>query len=378
MAHLQGQTIPRAGKPTILLIFMCYSPWHFMVTQKKLTLTSVKTFSMEPVGLYGKNGPFRRSKKLKSRKTPYFTLAIEPIGLHGQNNPFTRLNYPQAGKPSILPIFLCYSPRHFKVTCLSYGANWSPWPKRPIYKVKLNPEQSTTFYGYPKFRRYLFQKPTWNSFKTLVMEPVGRHGQKGPFTGSNELQRTQNSVKILTKEPVCHHGQNEPSTRSNEPQSSLQHFMVTRNSDLWSQLVSKTKTSHLQGQTNPKVSKAAILSIFMYYSPRHLMLTKNSDVIYAKNLHGLPLRPYIWSLLVTTTKTAHLQGQSNSKAVKPPILQIIVFYSPRHFMTSVKTLAMEPVGRHGQNGPFTKTNKPKARKLAILPISCAIVHNIFW
>ncbi|KAG5590022.1 hypothetical protein H5410_040536 [Solanum commersonii] len=98
---------------------------------------------------------------------------------------------------------------------LTYGASWSPRPKRPINKVKRAPEQSMTFYGYSEFRCHFCQKLTWTSIKTLAMESIGCHDQNGQFT------------------------------RSSEPQS----------------------------------------------SPRHFIVTQNSDVIFAKNLHGPLLRP---------------------------------------------------------------------------------------
>ncbi|KAG5608042.1 hypothetical protein H5410_019323 [Solanum commersonii] len=46
-------------------------------------------------------------------------------------------------------------------------------------------EQSTGFIGDPKFRRHFHQKFTWSSVKTLVMNPVGHHGQNGLFSKSN-------------------------------------------------------------------------------------------------------------------------------------------------------------------------------------------------
>ncbi|KAG5578689.1 hypothetical protein H5410_049316 [Solanum commersonii] len=81
------------------------------------------------------------------------------------------------------------------------------------------------------------------------MEPEGHHGQNGPFTRSNIPGNTTfygdpefrchfcqkliwTSVKTLVMEPAGRHDEKGPFTRSNEPQSSPQHFMVTRNSDL--------------------------------------------------------------------------------------------------------------------------------------------------
>ncbi|KAG5607810.1 hypothetical protein H5410_029302 [Solanum commersonii] len=142
---------------------------------------------------------------------------MEPVGHHGQNYSFTRSNDPRR----------------------SYGASWSPRPKRPIYKVKRSPKRvnpqfanfcvllSIGFYDDPEFRRYFCQKFTETSVKTLVMDPVG------------------------------HHGQNDPSTRSN----------------------------------NPRAGKPPILPIFVCYISRYFIETHNSDVFFAKNLYGPHLRP---------------------------------------------------------------------------------------
>ncbi|KAG5578693.1 hypothetical protein H5410_049320 [Solanum commersonii] len=74
------------------------------------------------------------------------------------------------------------------------------------------------------------------------MDPVGRHGQNGPFTRSNDTQSTITTSfmpknymdfhKTIATESVGFHGLNSPFTRSKEPQSSPRHFMVTQNSDV--------------------------------------------------------------------------------------------------------------------------------------------------
>ncbi|KAG5578680.1 hypothetical protein H5410_049307 [Solanum commersonii] len=81
-----------------------------------------------------------------------------------------------------------------------------------------------TFYGDSDFRPHFCQKLTWTSNKTLAMDSVSCHDQKGPFT------------------------------RRNEPKS----------------------------------------------SPGYFMVTCNYNSIYAKNLHGPPLRPYLCRQLVST------------------------------------------------------------------------------
>ncbi|KAG5607807.1 hypothetical protein H5410_029299 [Solanum commersonii] len=244
---LQDQTFLGEGKPPILPIFMCYSPQDFMVTRTSelwsQLITTAKTAHLQCLTILGigkppilsilvcynsldflvtqifevnfaKNlhGPLLRpelwSQWVTTAKTDHLegqtnpgavtwtsvkTLVVNPVGHHDQNIPFIRSNDPRS----------------------SYGANWSPRPKQPIYKVKRSPEQSTRFYGDQKFRRHFCQK------------------------------FTRISIKTLAKESVSHHGQNVSFTRSNDPRS----------------------------------------------SPWDFMLTQNSDVIFAKILHGPPLRP---------------------------------------------------------------------------------------
>jgi len=60
---------------------------------------------------------------------------------------------------------------------------------------------------------------------------------------------------------------------------------------LWSQLALTTKTSNFQGQTSPGAGKPPILPIFMSYSSPYILVIWNSDLIFAKILHGRPLRP---------------------------------------------------------------------------------------
>jgi len=82
--------------------------------------------------------------------------------------------------------------------------------------------------------------------------------------------------------------------------------------------------------------------------------------------------PYRWIQLALTAKMAHFQGQTSPKEGKPLILPIFVCYRPQIFCdpefrphcrknytrTSIKTLSMEPVDPHGQNGPFSRSNEP--------------------
>ena len=76
--HLEGQTSPEASIPLILTIFVCYSKpyfgWSGFWCQKchNFSWTSIKTFSMHPVGHHVLYDPFGRSNDPQSKHTPYF------------------------------------------------------------------------------------------------------------------------------------------------------------------------------------------------------------------------------------------------------------------------------------------------------------------
>ncbi|KAG5607813.1 hypothetical protein H5410_029305 [Solanum commersonii] len=131
---------------------------------------------------------------------------------------------------------------------LSYGASWSPWPIRPINKVK------------------------WSPVQTIVVDPVGHHGQDDPFTMSNDPRSSYGA--------------------SWSPRPKWPIYKVKRTSEqLWSQLITTVKTAHIKGQKIPRARKPLILLILVCYNPRDFMVTLYSNVIFAKNLHGPPLRP---------------------------------------------------------------------------------------
>ncbi|KAG5607817.1 hypothetical protein H5410_029309 [Solanum commersonii] len=78
---------------------------------QKITWTSIKTLTMEPVGHHGQNSTrfygdpeFRRQFCQKFMWTSVKILAMEQVGHHSQNVPFTRLNEPRS------------NPRDFMVT----------------------------------------------------------------------------------------------------------------------------------------------------------------------------------------------------------------------------------------------------------------------
>ncbi|KAG5576406.1 hypothetical protein H5410_056540, partial [Solanum commersonii] len=176
--------------------------------QKNLC-TSIKTLFMDPVGPDRHTGPFLWSNDPRSGNiswTSIKTLAMEMVGpmgksTHFQNQKnsaadlryrascfrwssqhvFSRSNVPEAGKPPVLLIFRQLlplgKPTHFQGQTspeadicqdLNYGAVWSRWETRPIFKVKRFSE------------------------RTLAMEQVNPDGQIGLFSRSNEPRSGQN------------------------------------------------------------------------------------------------------------------------------------------------------------------------------------------
>ncbi|KAG5578697.1 hypothetical protein H5410_049324 [Solanum commersonii] len=164
----------------MLPVFVCYNPRHFMVTQN-FDVIFTKILHGPPLR------PYIWSQLVTMDKSTHF---------HYQTSP-------RASKP---PILLIYN-------------QLVAHPKQPIYKLKRALEKSTTFYGDPKFRCYLYQKHTWTIVKTLAMNPVGPHGQ-----------------------------------------------------NIWIQLVAMANTAHLNDQKCFRARKPPIFPIFKFYSPRHFMV----------------------------------------------------------------------------------------------------------
>ncbi|KAG5628344.1 hypothetical protein H5410_000061 [Solanum commersonii] len=289
--HFQGQTSPRAGKPPLLPIFICYSSPSFVVIQN-FNLIFVRISHGHP-------------------------LPVEPVGPHGLNNPFSRSNdsrnsWPSHPKRPIFKVKRALDQPKFYLDVrydLTYGASWPSWPKRSIINVKESPEPFTIFLGDTKFQHYYCQNFTWTTVKTFPMEPLVPHGQNGPFSSSK----------------------------------------------------------------NPRVGKPPFLPIFMCYSSQYFILIWDSDHIFAKILPERPLRPYLWSQLALTTKTAHFQvltspradltyGASWPSLPKRPIFKALTAKTAYFQGQTIpgETLPMDLVGPHGQNGPFSRSNDPRS------------------
>ncbi|KAG5593613.1 hypothetical protein H5410_034845 [Solanum commersonii] len=241
------------------------------------------------------------------------------------------------------------------------GASLSPRPKRPIYKVKHTPKKATRFYGDPEFRCHFCQKFTWTSVKTLAMETN---------LTSFLPKFLKTFVNTLAMEPVGHHGQNDPFRRSNEPRSREpnghfgQNGPFTRSNDprsSWSPRLKRHiyKVKRAQEQTlnmEPIGSPQPKRPIYkVKQSPE-----QNSDVICQKfkwtSIKTLAMEPVgHHSQNVPFTRSNDPRNLSYSASwstwLKRPIYKVK--------RSSKKTLANEPVGHHGQKGPFTKSNVPR-------------------
>ncbi|KAG5578677.1 hypothetical protein H5410_049304 [Solanum commersonii] len=375
-AHFQGETIPgvdlsyRANWPT------------------QLKCPILKTLAMEPVGPHSENGTFLRLNVSRSSQkkcwTSVKTLAMEPVCSHGQNVPFSRYGASWPSRPK-LPIFEVKRPpeqlaltaktSHFqgqmnpglvgphsqnipfsrsndpRSRCLfrlRYGAICPSRPKRPIFKVKRPPEKFTILFGDPELRPHFCQTFSWMSVKTLGMELVGPHGQNVPFS------------------------------RSTEPRSKPY---------LWSQFALTAKMSHFECQTNPREVKLPILQLFVcYYSPwtfwcpefqahfcdnfswtsvktlaMELVDPHDQKVPFSRlNEPQSRLTPHFADFRVLIVHGFFVHGLSGDLEFQPHFCQIFSW-------TSVKTLAIElvgphgqkPVGPHDQNIPFSRSNEPQ-------------------
>jgi len=77
---------------------------------------------------------------------------------------------------------------------------------------------------------------------------------------------------------------------------------------LWSPFALMARMAHFQGQTSPRGGKPSILTIFVCYRSPSLLVIKNSDLTFAKNLPGRPLRHYIWSQLALIARMTHFHS----------------------------------------------------------------------
>ena len=106
----------------------------------------------------------------------------------------------------------------------------------------------------------------------------------------------------------------------------------------------------------------------------HFLGYPDSDVNNANFFCGRPSRPCIWIRFSLTASPTYFEGQTSPESGIPLISTIFMCYSKPFFgwsglrrpkfqkflWTSVNTLAMQPVGHHGQSDPFSRSNEPRS------------------
>ncbi|KAG5588773.1 hypothetical protein H5410_049207 [Solanum commersonii] len=163
-------------------------------------------------------------------------------------------------------------------------------------------------------------------------------------------------------EPVDPHAQNDPFSMLNESRSS--------------QLALSAITSHFQGETNPGAeifSRTSIMTLSMDPVETH-----GQNIPFSRS-NKAQSRPYLWSQLALTVKMSHFQGQTNPGgdfsygASQPSWPKRPIFKVKR---ASLQTLAMEPVGTHGQNVPFSWSNEPWRRNFSWTSVKILVMKPV--
>ncbi|KAG5593563.1 hypothetical protein H5410_044077 [Solanum commersonii] len=339
---------------------------------------------MEPIDPHCQNDSFSRSKKPWDKYTPHFAnfdLTYELVNPHGQNDAFSRSNESQS----------------------SYGASWPSQPQGTIFKTSVKNLAMDPFV--PHGQNGPFSKPNepqsristsflskfyMDVLKTLAMDPVGPYGQNSPFSRSNETQTspwifgdpefrphfhrnlTWTSVKTLALESVGLHGQNGPFSKSNDPQSRIPTSFLPKVS--WTSVKTLAKEpigSHGQnGLFSRNFTWMSVKTLAMEPVRPHGL---NNPFSRSNDPRS---RPYLWSQLALMDKTSRIKSQTSSRAGKPPFCQFscaIVHgyfgdskfrshFCQNYSCTSVKTLAMEPVGSHGHTDPFSRSKNPRSSR----------------
>lgn len=104
---------------------------------------------------------------------------------------------------------------------------------------------------------------------------------------------------------------------------------------LWILLITPAKIIHFQCQTSRRAGKPPILPIIVCYSPPSFLVIKNYEINFYNDLHGCPLIPYLWRRLVTTATTVHLQGYTSPEQVNPIFCRFLSNSPPYVLVTGV-------------------------------------------
>ncbi|KAG5569180.1 hypothetical protein H5410_058946 [Solanum commersonii] len=299
------------------------------------------------------------------------TLTMEPVGPDGQIGPFSRSNDPQSSPWMfwLSGFSMSFLPKNFIDVCqdLSYGASWSRWVNRPIFKVKRAPERVNPkfyrfsdvivhgYFGDVDFRCHVCQKISWMSVKTLDMESVGSDGITGPYS------------------------------RSNEPRSG--HFLPKFFMEIRQNLMYGTGWSRRVNSPIFKVKRALKRSM-------DFVVIQIFGVIFAEIFYGRPSRPELWSWLVTMGKPAHFLGQMNPGAVMEPIgpdrhtnqfsrstqaaERFSMSFLPKYFMDVRQDLSYRAGWSIPENWAIFKVKRaPERVKPPFYRFSCGIIHGFF-
>ncbi|KAG5568920.1 hypothetical protein H5410_064083 [Solanum commersonii] len=193
------------------------------------------------------------------------------------------------------------------------------------------------FFGDPEFQPQFSQKISRTPVKTLPIDLVGPHGQNNPFYG----QTVAGAVHGFFGEPEFqpHFCQNftwtsvkilprEPVSPQgqNDPFSGLKSSERPLKPYLWSQLDLTAKTAHFQGQMIPRAGKPPPFCRFSCAIVNEIFC-QEFRTHFCQNFPGLLLIPYLWSQLALMAKMTNFQGQTIPGVGKPPILLIFIYYS---------------------------------------------------
>ncbi|KAG5591705.1 hypothetical protein H5410_042219 [Solanum commersonii] len=268
---------------------------------------------------------------------------------------------PEHANPNFLLHFVCYSPW----ICGDLECqNFSRMSVKTLVMDQFVPTgKSAHFEGQTSSK--VGKPPFFADFPTLVIEAVGPDGQTHPFSGSNEPQKQTSiflfynpwifgdlefwrvfcrnfswtSVNSLVMDPVGLNRQANSFTRSNDPQSRQTLTFIDF------PLVLKGKLAHFKGQTSPRAGKPP----FFFANFRHSYVnfaTKNSWTS-VKTLAIEPVGP--------NEKLAHFQSQTIPRASKPIFCQFS-FVIVREFLViqNFDTFVVEPVDPDEQTNPFSR------------------------
>ncbi|KAG5576291.1 hypothetical protein H5410_056425 [Solanum commersonii] len=381
--HFQGETSPKAvhgyfGDPDFRHHFCQKFLWMSIKTfamswlvpmakpahlqgQTSTRVKSIKTLAMDSVGLDGQMAYCQDQMILVVGKPPILPIFVEPTHFRGKT-------IPEAAKPAILPIFICYIPWIFWL----FGYSTSVLP---IIFMDIRQDLR---YGVGQF----CQNISWTSVKTLAMEHDGPNRKTDPFSRTNET-RILTSLLLKFFMDVC---QDLRYGADWSIQANWIIFMTSMKTLAMESVGPVRLIGHFQVQRN-------LGSIHGSFDDpdfqRH----------FCQKFSWMSVKTLTIELIVSTGKQAHFKGQmipraamesigpdgqtdpfsrSNnprsgvkgaSECVNPSLCQFLCviiqgYFGDLNFQDVIKTLAMEPVGSNRKTGPFSMSNETRSCRLA--------------